>query len=261
MARLSKATAKLHQQACALLEKDRLTEDDKWFVYENWQESAKHINSLAGAFFTPTGLARDFALEIAGGPIIDLCAGIGVLSFMAYHYAHHEKKPRMVCVEKNPDYVAVGKKLLPEAEWICGDVFDLPDLGRFGTAISNPPFGAVSKSGKGPRYTGSEFEYAVIDIASDLADYGAFIIPQNSAPFEYSGKQNHSIVETEKTKKFFDQTNIYLRAGCGIDCEYHRDGWHFTAPAVEVAVCDFEEVRAARKDAIAQPSLFESEAA
>ncbi|MEU6719794.1 hypothetical protein ABZ897_50780 [Nonomuraea sp. NPDC046802] len=47
-----------------------------------------------------------------------------------------------MCVEKNPHYVAVGQRLLPEATWICGDVFDVLSmgLGRFDTALANPPF-------------------------------------------------------------------------------------------------------------------------
>jgi 2-polyprenyl-3-methyl-5-hydroxy-6-metoxy-1,4-benzoquinol methylase len=43
----------------------------------------------------------------------------------------------MVCIEKNPDYVAVGRKVVPEATWICADVFDLPaDLGRYDRVVA-----------------------------------------------------------------------------------------------------------------------------
>lgn len=270
MARLTKATAKLHQQAVELLKKSTLSEDDKWFVYENWQESAEHINCLAGAFFTPVGLARDFALETWGSPIIDLCAGTGILSFMAYHYAARENPPRIVCVEANPDYIAVGKKLLPEAEWIEADVFSLPELGHFGCAIGNPPFGAVKKSGKGPRFSGSAFELSVIDVASDIAGHGAFIIPQQSAPFRYSGATHYHERETDLTRQFLEQTGIHLRAGVGIDCDYHQEGWKFTSPKVEIVTADFEEARAARQPqpviqapeaSSGQPGLFDALAA
>lgn len=47
MAKLTKVEAKSHAAACELLEKDRLTEDDKEFVYRNWNESANHVNSTA----------------------------------------------------------------------------------------------------------------------------------------------------------------------------------------------------------------------
>ncbi len=40
MSKLTKAQAKAHQEACDLLQKDVLTLDEKWFVLENWQESA-----------------------------------------------------------------------------------------------------------------------------------------------------------------------------------------------------------------------------
>lgn len=253
MARLTKATAKLHQQAVELLKNAALSEDDKWFIYEHWQESAEHINCLSGAFFTPVGLARDFALETWGSPIVDLCAGTGILSFMAYNYAIREGAPRIVCVEANPDYIKVGKRLLPEAEWVEADVFNLPDLGHFGCAIGNPPFGAVKKSGKGPRYTGSDFELGVVDVASDIADHGAFIIPQMSAPFRYSGAQYFQERETEKSRQFLEQTKIALRPGVGIDCDYHQEGWKFTSPKVEIVTADFEEARVLRASSSAKP--------
>lgn len=84
MAKLSKPQVKAHGEACALLEKDRLTLDEREFVIRNWQESATHINSAAGAFFTPLDLAFDFAIEVNCDPpwsVIDLCAGIGCLSY------------------------------------------------------------------------------------------------------------------------------------------------------------------------------------
>lgn len=246
MAKLTKPQAKMHSQACALLEKDVLTEDDKWFVLEHWQESANHVNTVAGAFFTPVGLANDFAIEVSGHRIIDLCAGIGCLSFMRYQRGRwDEKYPEITCVELNPAYVEVGKKILPEAMWICGSVFDLPDLGRFDCAISNPPFGATPRSGaRGPRYTGNKFEYHVIDVASLIADFGVFIIPQMSAPFRYSGQPYYREEKSDEYLKFVGQTGVEMHPGCGIDCEYHRSDWHGVAVAVEVVTCEFPQVEA-----------------
>lgn len=247
MAKLTKPQAKMHAEACERLSKDVLTEDDKWFVLEHWQESARHINTIAGAFFTPPGLANDFAIEVGGGfegkfRIIDLCAGIGCLSFMCHNRGRWDGNyPEIVCVELNPDYVEVGKKILPEATWICGSVFDLSDLGRFNCAISNPPFGATPrKSCKGPRYTGDKFEYHVIDIASMIADYGVFIVPQMSAPFRYSGQRNYREDKQDAYLRFHEQTGIQLGPSCGIDCDYHREGWHGVSVAVEVVTADFE---------------------
>lgn len=250
MSKLTKKQAKAHAQAVALLQKDELTFDERWFVLENWQESANHVNSEAGAFFTPIGLAHDFSLEVGGGRIIDLCAGIGGLAFHAYNRAswNPSNPPQIVCVEKNPDYVAIGRKILPEALWICADVFDLPaDLGRFDVAIGNPPFGATPRQGAGPRYTGRAFEYHVIDIAADLAERGVFIVPQNSAPFRYSGVQCFTVARTDDCEAFELATGVELSPNCGIDTETYRHEWRGTSPRVEIVLADFQGVKEARK--------------
>ncbi len=242
MSKLTKAQAKLHQQACDILTKDVLTEDDKLFVLENWQESAKHINSIAGAFFTPWGLARDLAIEVPNGRILDLCAGIGALTFMVTHQASE-----IVCVELNADYAEVGRKIVPEARWIVGDIFSLPDLGRFDAVISNPPFGNIKRSRNAPRYAGNSFEYHVIDIASDLGDYGAFILPQMSAPFRYSGERHYREDVSDTYRAFVEATGIELGMNCGIDTSIYRDQWRGTSPQTEIVVTDFVEARARRK--------------
>lgn len=263
MSKLTKAKAKLHQQACDLIVSDRtLTYDERMFVLEHWQESAKHVNSVAGAFFTPLGLASDFDLHVSGRRIIDLCAGIGTLSFMAMRTGfYNEPVPEVVCIEINPDYVAVGRRIVPDATWICGSVFDLPpDLGRFDCAISNPPFGAVQRNGKtGPRFTGPEFEYHVIDIAGTIADEGAFIIPQMSAPFRYSGEPCFREEIDARYRRFTEQTGITLRNNIGIDTTFYQDDWHGVSPRVEIAVADFRE--RADQEAQAPASLRDAEMA
>jgi hypothetical protein len=243
MSKLSKAQAKLHQQACDLIASDRtLTFDEKWFVLGNWQESANHVNSVAGAFFTPPELASDFDIDVCGKRIIDLCAGIGTLSFMAMRKVYQsDPVPEIVCVELNPDYITVGRKIVPDATWIQASVFELPDLGKFDCAISNPPFGSVKRNGRGgARYTGNTFEYHVIDVAETIAHRGVFIIPQQSAPFRYSGQNFHRLEETDAHKKFREQTGIHLVAGCGVDTSIYLDQWHGVSPMVEIAIFDKE---------------------
>lgn len=255
MAKLTKREAKAHAEAEAILTKNSLTDDERVFVMENWQESANHVNSAAGAFFTPHSLARDAALDVAGsGRVIDLCAGIGSLSLAVFWRGHYNRRDlgtplELVCVELNPAYVEVGRKMLPEARWICGSIFDLPgDLGHFDTAISNPPFGRVKRDGNAPRYSGAEFEYHVIDIASDLADYGMFIVPQVSAGFQYSGAHHYERRdEVPKYATFHTKTGITLDAGCGVDTSVYEDDWHGVAPKVEVALADFTELRRDRE--------------
>lgn len=246
MAKLTKDEARKHAQACELLQKEQLTIDDRIFVLENWHEGATHINGIAGAFFTPTGLARDFAIDAGGGHrTIDLCAGIGGLSFWLFL---HERIKELVCVEINPAYIEVGRKILPEATWVQADIFQLPDLGHFDLAIGNPPFGATNRrGGQGPRYAGRPFEYHVIDLASDLADRGAFIVGANAAPFCLRGS-NHERKEHEAYATFRDQTSIELWEGCGVDTDLYRTEWHGVAPVVEIVTTDFDEAREKREE-------------
>jgi len=250
MAKLSHEKAKLHLKACEMLAKGYLTFEEKWFVLENWHEGATNLNGEAGAFFTPPSLARDFQINMGYSPsIIDLCAGIGTLAFMAWHSyrAAVQKPPRIVCVEKNPAYVAVGRLVLPEAEWIEGDIFDLPaNIGHFALAIGNPPFGKAPKQGRAPRYTGPAFEFHAIDVASDIADSGVFLIPQQSAPFKFSGVTCFKEQRSAHHEAFRAQTLAEIECTALMDTSYHRAAWHFTVPPIEIVTLDFTEARQAR---------------
>lgn len=243
MAKLTKAEAKLHAQAEALLEQDTLSREGKEFVLEHWQESANHVNSAAGAFFTPLNYALDVALEVApGARILDLCAGIGSLAYAAQLRGDGAD---ITCVEINPAYVDVGRKIAPEATWIEGSIFDLPDLGHFDVVLSNPPFGRVKGSGSAPRYTGSDFEFKVIDIAADLADWGVFILPAGSSPFRLSGVDHYEWAPGRKYLMFAEQTGIRLDTGIGIDSTSYP-AFHGTPVRTEVCVTDFTEWEGAR---------------
>lgn len=238
MAKLTKDEIKKHQAACELLKQDQLTIDERFFVIENWHEGAEHLNSASGAFFTPLSLAQNFAIETFAGRTVDLCAGIGILSFAAW--IANSCKGEFVCVEINPSYVAVGKKILPEATWICADALspEILELGRFTQAISNPPFGRLNGSAKAPRYSGSDFELKVIDVAGLVADEGAFIVPQMSAPFRFSGNRGYEPVESEKLARFYDDTGIVLQPNCGIDTSV-LDGFRGTNIRTEIVLTDF----------------------
>jgi len=262
MSKLSKTQAKAHAQAVALLANDSLTYEEREFVLQNWQESANHVNGTAGAFFTPFELAASFSIEVCYGGerpprILDLCAGIGGLSF--HLFGGWGAQPEVTCVEINPDYVEVGRKVVPNARWIVSDVFDLPaDLGHFDFVIGNPPFGRTPRGGKAPRYSGAEFEYQVIDLASDLGDHGVFIVPQQSAPFRYSGEPYYTQAESDAYRRFRDQTKIEMGASCGIDTDFARKLWRGTAPKTEIVTCDFQDARDARAKAAAPLALVTS---
>lgn len=243
MAKLTKLENRNHLKAVEILEKENLTEDDVSFVYNNWHEGAESNNSLNGAFFTPLDLAFDFALDVGGNKIIDLCAGIGALTYaykMRNWYERHNLE--LVCVEKNPSYIEVGKRLIPEAKWICADVFDLldMDLGHFDTAISNPPFGNIQRSKNSPRYSGKDFEFHVIDIASNLADFGVFIVPQASAGFNYSGKPYYDRHKEGKAFKFQQETGLYFESGCGVDTSVYKTEWKGVSPICEIVCVEFQ---------------------
>ncbi len=258
MAKLTKPQIKAHGEACALVDCGRrLTDDEKEFILDNWQESAAHINSAAGAFFTPRSLASDFAIEVDGssvelGGCIDLCAGIGSLGYQV-----ERRFTRMVCVEINPDYARVGRRILPDAEWIECSAFDprVLELGRFSWAISNPPFGRIKADDYSGTYKGAEFEYKVIETASRIAYFGAFILPQMSAPFRYSGQQTYHAEEADKARKFREQTGIVMEPNCGIDTSIYKGDWRGVAPVCEIVVCEFETPRAAQFESV-QADLF-----
>jgi hypothetical protein len=233
--KLTKAQSKLHRQALDLVHSDKtLTWDERKFILVNYFEAQGQLNALAGAFFTPFELARDFAIEVPeGGRIVDLCAGIGMLSF-----ACQDKRADITCVEFCPEYVTVGKRVMPSATWIEADVFSA-DVSDFATAISNPPFGAVKGDSYAGPYTGGQFEYKVIELASRVAKYGVFILPQMSAPFRYSGERNYRNEEADKAKKFREQTGIVMEPNCGIDTAQYKAHWHSVSPVCEIVCCDF----------------------
>jgi predicted RNA methylase len=244
MAKLTKEQAKKHKQACNLLTKEKLSFDDKLFVLQHWNEGAENINTTAGAFFTPIDLSKDFSIEICEDQIIDLCAGIGALSFFAYH---HKNVKDITCVEINPNYVEVGKKILPEATWICADVLDkntILSLGNFKQAISNPPFGNI-KTGDCSNwldYKGSDFEFKVLDVASKIAKHGSFIVPQASTDFKYSGERNFTpVTPMGKVKKFLNETGLIIEPSCGIDTSVYLNDWKGVKPICEIINIDFTD--------------------
>ena len=250
MSKLTKKEIQEHTKALELLNSGNLTDDDKLFIFENYREDAYHINSQSGAFFTPYGLARDFILHIPYSyrqpvKIIDMCAGIGIFSYtVSKREINWRRCPvDITCVEINPDYVEIGKKLLPDARWICGDILDpdfLKSLGRYDCAISNPPFGKI-KSSHQQVYSSRLFEYMVIEAAAKIADEGVFIVPQMSTPFAFSGNVEHRWLDECRARRFEQKTGIILDYNYGIDTAQYKDGWHGVAPACEIVCCDFTD--------------------
>ncbi|QMV28967.1 hypothetical protein AP1_0260 [Aeromonas phage AP1] len=237
MAKISKQALKLHNKAMDLVHSDKvLSWDERRFILENYQEGATQMNGLAGAFFTPAMLARDAMIEVnPDRSVLDLCAGIGGLSFWLYDND-------ITCVELNHEYFEVGKRVVPNANWIRGDALEYCDNtnDRFDFCISNPPFGNINTSGYKGRYTGAEFEYKVIEAASKVSEFGVFIIPQMSAGFKYSGVRSFCDKDqSNKYLKFTEQTGIRLEPGCGVDTSIYLSEWHGVSPMVEIATAEF----------------------
>ena len=235
--KLTKQQSKDHQKAMELVHSDRaLTWEERKFILDHYSEQQGQLNALAGAFFTPYGLAHDFSIEVPdNGSMVDLCAGIGALSF-----ACENKGLEITCVEMCAAYVEVGRRVVPSANWVQADCFSVTE--QFDIAVSNPPFGAIKGGSYDGLYTGSNFEYKVISHASKLAKYGVFIIPQMSAPFRYSGEQHYREDENDKAAKFREQTGIIMEPSCGIETAMYKDDWKGVSPICEVVCCDFENV-------------------
>lgn len=218
----------------------RLKDDEREYVLDHYQEGATQNNTAIGAFFTPQRLARDLNVEVGDcRTIVDLCAGIGSLAF-----ACEERAERIVCVESSAEYVRVGRKVMPDATWIHADVFSdwWTQFARFDYAISNPPFGRIKAPEFQGRYTGSDFEYKVIELASRVARNGTFIVPQKSAPFRYSGCDCYREAVGDECRKFMDQTGITLGNNCGIDTSQYLTEWHGVSPMCEIVLADFDGV-------------------
>lgn len=251
MAKLSKKDAQLHQQAQALIDLDRdLTWSEIEFVYDHYHEGATNLNGVDGAFFTPEDLAHDFSILVPDGArVLDLCAGIGRLSFHL-----RNKVDAITCVEKNPAYYRAGKKLLPQANWVNASVFEptitgcnWASFGPFDVVISNPPFGRIAlNEAKNAGLEYGCFEYNLIKMASRWAPCGVFIVPQSSVPFVFSGVQCFKETNDPRALQFQNKTGIKLECNGIIDTSHARHQWKGVSPACEIITCDFEAINAAK---------------
>lgn len=257
--KLSRAEINAHNEAVVLVKSDRrLDWDERKAIIDNWHEGAEHMNSAAGAFFTPHEMAFHVGVFAPHGRVLDLCSGIGSLSFGVETH-NGEGCNDFTLVELNPEYAAVAKRVMPDAEVITGSIYDeglLRELRQrnFDCVISNPPFGTQGKP-KGmssPRFTGG-MQFEIVDIASDMAPYGIFILSQEDCPFEYSGKRNHTYRESSKARAFREATHINLQC-VSVDTS-GMPRFRNTPITVEICSCDFEnDVWPMR--APAQASLF-----
>ena len=97
----------------------------------------------------------------------------------------------LFCLEQNPEFVRIGKRVLPDAVWIEGSFLDPSTVeqlqgARIHEVISNPPYGRLTpedrkqanhlkatQSGKT-----SKLELAAMEVALQVAPTATFIVPE-----------------------------------------------------------------------------------
>lgn len=117
MSKLTKREIQLHDQAVCLLQKEHLSHEDKLLSLKI-SGKTRSTSIASPVHFYSFWTCQRFTLQIPclyGKTIriIDLCAGIGVLSYAAQLECSDRSRcyADITCVELNPHYVEVGKKL------------------------------------------------------------------------------------------------------------------------------------------------------
>lgn len=256
MGKISKEAMKRHSKAMEIIEQDVLSYDDKIYVLENYHEGATNMNNLVSAHFTPMSLARSVEQCTRNYNFVDLCAGIGILSWCQSRVMEFEQREFVgVCVENCLEYCKIGKKLLPELHWINGDIFNPKVINRVKeimrgqdfSVISNPPYGRQVKTNTDIlKYKGPEFEYKAIELGYQLgASEGVFLIPQNSCNFKMSGQRNTNLnIPCSKYEKFEKETDIIMSPNIGFTTDIQdENGWKDVSIATEIAIFEYNEIR------------------
>lgn len=188
MGRLTKAQEKKHDEAMALLSLTRkLNAEEIEFVYRHYSPLATHRVSKGAIFFTPYEMASDFAVFARidfGARVIDYAAGIGVLThhmLILEQFDHGKDAKHHICVEIEPEFVQIGKKLLPQVEWICGNIFDkdlMQSLSTFEVGIANPPFGAIPSLEPAKTWMKAKLpaHLATVELMLRMCKHGGFAI-------------------------------------------------------------------------------------
>jgi type I restriction-modification system DNA methylase subunit len=250
----SKRQYKLHQLAMTLLDKETLTQDERETVFQNFLPGFGNDMRSSGAFFTPHLLASSLACctpsdEAKQTTIVDIAAGIGRLArSILDHHAYGGHPPHLTCIERNPTFVAVGKRLVPEATWLSEDIFSQrlwTSLPRFDFGVANPPFGQpLTGSDKSWfSYKGSAELMVVELILRFCNDGGTVILPKTSVPFRASGEWFHEELTDlpEALQKFFACHPTALLTWTSMDCSLAECQWQGTKAEVEMAYVGYRD--------------------
>ena len=234
--KLTKAQTKAHEQAMELVEAAEagtvITDNDREFILDHYHPGAAHNIGKGGVFFTPREVADTAAgFHNGGGRVLDACAGIGCL---AYHLKAWSRSAKLTCVEINPEFVRVGRVVVPDAEWICGSVFDiLPQLRQFDSAISNPPFGQI---GSAASFNFADAQFAVMELMTRHTKQGAIVIIPDADHSMEDRRDRHLSRNHIKFREMYPAWHI---TPCSVDMAVFKDKWKGANP--KVMICDLSK--------------------
>jgi 23S rRNA U2552 (ribose-2'-O)-methylase RlmE/FtsJ len=226
MPKLTKKDTKIWTEIQDLLNSTALTDDQIQFVFANYRPDMSVNSSKVSACFTPQSIAQEFSVACdydEDSVVVDLAAGIGSLSYGMVNYG--KKSKRVVAVEFVKEFYDIGRKLLPEVEWILGDFYDADTFkkvqkavgGRADWVISNPPFG-IRKNSQWLKYRGPS-EMEAVEIAMLLAPDGMFIMPSNRVPYQWGGPHGHPYRKLDAGQMHRDLRNfVALRPEIQFTC-------------------------------------------
>lgn len=267
MPRLTRRDETDHERAEKLLALPReLTEDEIMEVFEKFHPGARHLQAKNAAFFTPYTVADVVArnTSIRGNRVLDLGAGIGMLTWAMFKWAYWEPAEEIVCIELNPEYVEVGRRLVPQATWICGDMFNLDllrSLGKFDAVVCNPPFGKGNSGDADKSWLSvkSPLHFQALEVGLRMSDGAAtFVLPRVDLPWLYSmypedvdlakkfagARRGHEFVDPDRHSQ---NLRRFLKAfpeahfGCvSEDVALYVDEWKNVHARVEVVNVGFE---------------------
>ena len=263
MARISKQDMKKHLAACEMINsKDDLNVSQRDYIIENWNPMAEHNVGWNAAFFTPMGVARDLMIETLkknNKRVLDLCAGVGRLAYTMWKqslWGNESEKLELVCIEMNYEFARVGQRVLPEATWIRGDIFEestFKNIGKFDEVISNPPYGVkVSKNGW---LCKDLSQYMAAEVAMKLAPVATFILGQADCPFKMSGVPSFQMVHNERYEKWSKKTGIVFDHNCGLDLSHSNGEWVGLGNGMQFEIVNVSKPNAAVSDD-GQMSIF-----
>lgn len=267
MAKISKQDLKVQKEVQELLwSKPTLTLDETEFIYENYNPSMDDNITEHGVFFTPLELAQDFNIFTSKkGHIVDVCSGIGMLSYKLICYAYYQNNiESLTLVEYSPKFTEIAKKLISPLSaynedrrsftinFVCADAYasdtwknlisslPLSADGKYNLMISNPPYGTCPKEYKDKysdhlKYFG-ERELMAVELALKYSRDANFIIPPGSSDVQFSGRPYMDTRESRKLTRFrkvLGEDYFFKFEIDGVDTSIYKDDWKGTSILTE----------------------------